>query len=164
MKLKIGNQYVFHPGETVDEMLQDRNITTAELAEASDIPEEAIQKLIDGKADVTDEIAEALERGFGVDNSKSFWLNLQHTYDKKITAFWKDSIVKGGLVFIAGFIMMLGYSSVEKWAMNASVIIEPQAVMASYLLLEIIFGLFGGSLLIYGLAYFLERKVRKEEG
>lgn len=81
-------------------------------------------------------------------------MNLQHFRDEKTTAFWKDGIRKGGFWSFVGFIMMLGYVPIEKWAVSASVVKDPQGLMALYSLWELLFGVFGCIMLTSGLAYF----------
>lgn len=69
------------PGETIEDVLKDRNMTVNELAEMVGCSEAYINQVITGSSRITDDFAEALERAFGV--SKSFWINLQNHYDEE---------------------------------------------------------------------------------
>jgi len=69
------NQYcpdeVSPPGETLLEVLEERGITQAELAERTGRPRKTINEIIKGKAAITPETALQLERVLGV--AASFW-------------------------------------------------------------------------------------------
>lgn len=69
------------PGETIEDVLKERNMTIIELAELTGCSEENINRVISGLDRITDDFAERLERAFGV--SKSFWINLQNHYDEE---------------------------------------------------------------------------------
>jgi len=69
------------PGETIEDVLKDRNMTVTELAELTGCSEAFINRVIAGSDRITDDFAETLERTFGV--SKSFWINLQNHYDEE---------------------------------------------------------------------------------
>jgi addiction module HigA family antidote len=62
-------------GETLQEILADRGLSARDLALQSNIEEQHIQDILNGRKLVSDADAEALERALGID--KSFWLNLQ---------------------------------------------------------------------------------------
>lgn len=76
------NQYapdsVSLPGETLQEVLDDRQMTQAELAERMGRPKKSVNEIIQGKAAITPETALQLERVLGV--SASFWNNLERNY------------------------------------------------------------------------------------
>lgn len=66
------------PGETLQEVLEDRQMTQAELAERMGRPKKTVNEIIQGKAGITPETALQLERVLGV--SASFWNNLERNY------------------------------------------------------------------------------------
>ncbi len=84
MTKAIQNQYhpdyVSAPGETLEEMLEERGITEAELAERTGIATKIINEIINGKTAITPEIALHLELVFGV--PASFWNNREHRYQE----------------------------------------------------------------------------------
>ena len=76
------NQYapdsVSLPGQTLQEVLEDRQMTQAELAERMGRPKKTVNEIIQGKAAVTPETALQLERVLGV--PAGFWNNLERNY------------------------------------------------------------------------------------
>lgn len=69
------------PGETIKEILLDRNAEG--LSMALGLTKEQALGLLDGSTVITEEIAEGLERTLLV--SKRFWLNLDAQYRRPIT-------------------------------------------------------------------------------
>lgn len=82
MSNAIQNQYkpdyVSPPGETLEEILEEREMTQAELAERMGRPKKTISEIINGKAAITPETALQLERVLGV--PASFWSNRERLY------------------------------------------------------------------------------------
>lgn len=76
------NQYapdsVSLPGETLQEVLDDRQMTQAELAERMGRPKKTVNEIAQGKAAITPETALQLERVLGV--PAGFWNNLERNY------------------------------------------------------------------------------------
>lgn len=72
--------YVSHPGETLEELLEERGITQAELAERTGRPRKTISEIISGKAAITPETAQQLE--LVLDVPARFWNNLQRDYEE----------------------------------------------------------------------------------
>jgi len=66
------------PGETLQEVLDDRQMTQAELAERMGRPKKTVNEIVQGKAALTPETALQLERVLGV--PASFWNNLEQNY------------------------------------------------------------------------------------
>lgn len=75
----ISPDLLIHPGETISDLLEERNITQKELAQRAGVSEAFLSDVIHGKKDVSKELAMNLELALGV--SRSFWLNLQANYD-----------------------------------------------------------------------------------
>lgn len=71
-----------HPGELLEEILHDRNMSQAAFARAIDVSPMRISHVIRGERPVTAELALRFGRAFG--QSAQFWLNLQTDYDLKI--------------------------------------------------------------------------------
>jgi addiction module HigA family antidote len=76
------NQYVpdvtSPPGETLAEILADRGMSQAELAERMGRPKKTINEILGAKAELTSETALQLERVLGI--PASFWSNLERNY------------------------------------------------------------------------------------
>lgn len=82
MNSTVQNQYtpdyVSPPGETLEEILEEKGMSQAELAERTGRPKKTISEIINGKAAITPETALQLERVLGV--SASFWNNRERQY------------------------------------------------------------------------------------
>lgn len=82
MAERYTNQYtpdsVSRPGETLQEVLEDRQMTQVELASRMGRPKKTINEIIQGKAAITPETAIQLERVLGI--PASFWNNLERNY------------------------------------------------------------------------------------
>ncbi len=68
------------PGETLLEMLEENNMTQAELAKRIDMSRKHINQLIKGKTSLTAETAIKLEKIFEL--PANFWLNLETDYQE----------------------------------------------------------------------------------
>lgn len=79
---EYNNLIAFHPGNYIDEIIDDLNITQKEFAEKLDITEKRLSQLINGKSKVSTDIAYKLSAATGM--SIGTWQNLQSQYDKKI--------------------------------------------------------------------------------
>ena len=72
----------FHPGYYVEEAIQDMNISQSDLAKRLGISEKTLSLFIDGKIDISYNLANKLSMVLGT--SIQFWFNLQRTYNKKL--------------------------------------------------------------------------------
>lgn len=70
--------YVSPPGETLEEILEEREMTQAELADRMGRPKKTISEIINGHAAITPETALQLERVLGI--PASFWNNRERYY------------------------------------------------------------------------------------
>ena len=70
---------IIHPGETIGDILIERNVTQAELAARTGVSAAYVSNVISGKKDISAKFANGLEYALGV--PKKFWLNLQANYD-----------------------------------------------------------------------------------
>jgi len=73
---------VTHPGVTLEEVLEERNMTQAELAERTGRPKKTINEILKGKANITAETALQLERVLGI--PAPFWVNRQSRHDESV--------------------------------------------------------------------------------
>ena len=78
----IERDLIIHPGETIKEIMLDRNMTPEELMVKTNLSLEYISDVIMGKKSISDIFASALENVFGI--SIESWINLQNIYDKNI--------------------------------------------------------------------------------
>jgi len=82
MARAITNEYIPElvsvPGETLQEILDERGISQAELADRAGRPRKTINEIVQGKAAITPETALQLERVLNI--PAAFWINLEANY------------------------------------------------------------------------------------
>lgn len=81
-KTGISRNLVIHPGETIADVLEQRNITQLELATRTGMSAAYVNSVISGKKDISAKFAMHLEYALSI--PKSFWLNLQANYDAEM--------------------------------------------------------------------------------
>ncbi len=81
------------PGETLVEMLEDRQMTQKELADRTGLSIKHINEIVQGKASITSDTALKLEAVLGI--PASFWMNLEANYQEtKARLAAEDEITK----------------------------------------------------------------------
>lgn len=78
----ISRDLIIHPGETIADVLEERDITQAELATRTGVSPAYVSSVIAGKKNISSKFAMALE--YALDVPKSFWLNLQANYEAEL--------------------------------------------------------------------------------
>lgn len=73
---------IIHPGETLAELLEDRNMSQRELAVKTGNTEKHIGAVISGYKNISHVFARRLEYALGI--KASFWMNLQANYDREL--------------------------------------------------------------------------------
>jgi len=73
---------VFHPGQYVEELIEEYNLTQKEFAERLGVSEMKLGKLVNGEESISNDIARRLAKITNI--SIITWLNLQNAYDVKI--------------------------------------------------------------------------------
>lgn len=81
----LSRDLIIHPGETLNDVLEDRDISQTELARRTGISESHISNVISGKKDISVSFAKVLEYALNIDSS--FWINLQANYDRENAEF-----------------------------------------------------------------------------
>jgi len=74
--------YIVHPGEILDEVLEARHITKTDLAKKSQLSEKTISQIINGKAPISPDTAIKFERVLGI--PASTWSNLESLYQTQL--------------------------------------------------------------------------------
>jgi addiction module HigA family antidote len=91
------NQYapdnVSAPGETLEEVLESRGMSQAELADRTGRPKKTINEIIKGKAAITPETAIQLERVFGI--TASFWITREQNYREALAREKEGDALEG---------------------------------------------------------------------
>lgn len=82
MRTGISRDLIFHPGVTIAEILEERDISQIELANTTGVSPTFVSNVISGKKNISANFAQALEYALGI--PKSFWLNLQANYDAEL--------------------------------------------------------------------------------
>jgi HTH-type transcriptional regulator/antitoxin HigA len=78
----LSRDFIIHPGETLKEVLENRELSQRELALRTGVTETHISWLVNGKKGISISFAKKLEYVLNVD--ASFWINLQSNYDKEL--------------------------------------------------------------------------------
>lgn len=73
---------IIHPGESIKEILEERNISQEELAIRCGFTAKHVSEVINGKKKISSKFANSLEYALGI--STAFWINLQGIYDREI--------------------------------------------------------------------------------
>ncbi len=77
--------FIIHPGETIKEVLEERQMNQEELAVRTGFSPKHVSEVVNGKKGISPSFAKSLEYVFGM--PASFWINLQGIYDKEILEY-----------------------------------------------------------------------------
>jgi len=75
--------WVSTPGETLADILEERNMSQSELAQRMGLPKKTINQLIKGKAEITIRIAYKMELSLGVPSAR-FWIERERDYRESL--------------------------------------------------------------------------------
>ena len=81
----LSRDLIIHPGETLRDILEEREMSQRELAIRTGVTEKHISTIINGLKPISVVFAKKLEYVLEVD--ASFWINLQSNYDKELLDF-----------------------------------------------------------------------------
>lgn len=81
----LSREFIIHPGETLEEVLDDRNMSQRELAIRTGMTEKHVSTVIHGQKGISSTFAKRLEYALGIE--ASFWMNLQANYDREVYEF-----------------------------------------------------------------------------
>ena len=84
----------FHPGQYVEELIEDYNVTQKEFAERLGVSAKTISKLVNAEESISKETAHKLAKLSGV--SMQTWLNLQNAYDVKVAEIVEQKELEEG--------------------------------------------------------------------
>lgn len=91
-KTPVNGLPAIHPGEFLRETLDELGLTQSAFAQAIGVSSMRVSHLLKGDRPVTAELALRLGRALG--QTPQYWLNLQATYDLKVTQrAMKDSLL-----------------------------------------------------------------------
>ncbi len=83
---------IIHTGETIKEVLEDRNMTQEELAIRTGFSAKHVSEVISGKKNISSKFANRLEYALSIPTS--FWINLQGIYDSQILELEKQNNIE----------------------------------------------------------------------
>ncbi|MDO4822858.1 MAG: HigA family addiction module antitoxin [Bacteroidales bacterium] len=72
----------YHPGEMLQEKLQEENMSVGDFVTRSQVPADIVRDIINGDASISSDIAIAFEQVTHI--PAHLWINLQHSYDDYI--------------------------------------------------------------------------------
>lgn len=75
-------ELIIHPGETIKEVLEEKNMKQEELAIRTGFSAKHVSEVVNEKKGISPSFAKSLEYVFGIPTS--FWINLQGIYDKEL--------------------------------------------------------------------------------
>ncbi len=81
----LSRELIIHPGETLKEVLEDREMSQRELAFRIALTEPYISNIVNGVKPITISLAKKLEYALGVE--AAFWINLQSNYEKELSDY-----------------------------------------------------------------------------
>lgn len=89
------------PGMTIEEVLENRNMTQKEFAVRMNLSEKHVSQLINGDVALTPEVADRLARVFGVE--AAFWNNLEGNYREMLIKVRRENELANEINFAIPF-------------------------------------------------------------
>ncbi|MCR5665214.1 MAG: HigA family addiction module antidote protein [Eubacterium sp.] len=81
----LSRDLIIHPGETLIEVLEDREMSQKELAIRTGMTEKHISTVVHGQKNISPSFARKLEYALGIETE--FWMNLQANYERELLEF-----------------------------------------------------------------------------
>lgn len=81
----LSREMIIHPGETLKEVLEERNMSQQELALRTGVTPKHISTVLNCEKNISVSFAKKLEYALNID--ADFWLSLQNQYDKELFEF-----------------------------------------------------------------------------
>ncbi len=81
----LSREFIIHPGETIAEIIEERDMSQHDLAVRTGMTEKHISTVINGQKSISAMFAKKLEYALGI--KASFWMNLQANYDQELLEF-----------------------------------------------------------------------------
>jgi HTH-type transcriptional regulator / antitoxin HigA len=92
---------VFHPGETLEEKLQEMGMGPKEFAIRTGKPEKTVFAIIKGRSSITPEMAVQFEHVLKI--PAHFWLRMQRSYDEYVARMQRIEILKASVSWARSF-------------------------------------------------------------
>lgn len=81
----LSREMIIHPGETLKEILEERNMSQQELALRTGVSPKHISTVLNGEKNISVSFAKKLEYALNIE--AEFWMNLQNQFDKELFEF-----------------------------------------------------------------------------
>jgi len=81
----LSHEMIIHPGETLQEIIEDNEMSQKELAIRAGVSEKHISTILSGQKSISVAFAKKLEYALGIE--ADFWINLQSNYDKEMQEY-----------------------------------------------------------------------------
>lgn len=81
----LSRDLIIHPGDTINEILEDREMSQKELAIRTGVTDKHISTIVNGVKPISVAFAKKLEYALGIE--AEFWINLQANYDRELYEF-----------------------------------------------------------------------------
>ncbi|MDY2844200.1 MAG: HigA family addiction module antitoxin [Treponema sp.] len=81
----LSREMIIHPGETLKEILEEREMSQQELALRAGVTPKHVSTVLNGEKNISVSFAKKLEYALNID--AEFWMNLQTQYDKELIEF-----------------------------------------------------------------------------
>ena len=81
----LSRDLIIHPGETLQEVLEDRDMSQKELAIRTGMSDKHISTILSGQKNISASFAKKLEYALGIETE--FWMNLQANYERELLEF-----------------------------------------------------------------------------
>lgn len=78
-------EMIIHPGETLKEVMEDRNITVEELAKSTGFTQTYINAVLNSEENISNDFARELENTLNID--ADFWMKLNELYNDELKIF-----------------------------------------------------------------------------
>ena len=81
----MSREMIIHPGETLKEAMEDRNISANELSQRTGFSSSYIKDVLNCKETISADFARKLEDTLNID--ADFWMKLNEDYNDELKAF-----------------------------------------------------------------------------
>lgn len=101
--------FIIHPGETIKEVLEEREMNQEELAIRTGFSAKHVSEVVNGKKGISPSFAKSLEYVLGI--PASFWINLQGIYDKEMLEYREqEEIDENEVAIVKGLKKIIKYA------------------------------------------------------
>ena len=94
----LSRDFIIHPGETLAEVLEDREMSQKELAIRTGMTEKHVSTIVNGMKPISVAFAKKLEYALGIE--ATFWINLQSNYDIELLEFEKMNNISDEVIIL----------------------------------------------------------------